>query len=61
MKYKQSWLRDYFEEEGIKPHDFVRSVNFKKAQSQFVAEKIIQTFFTSREKYLKFYRNEKTN
>ena len=58
LQQRQDWLKDYFKEEKVKPLSFVNSVkiNYNK---QEVANKIINSFFNSRRKYLNFHKEEK--
>ena len=58
LQERQKWLKEYFEEEKIKPLSFVSSVKINSTP-QKIADKIVKTFFSSRDNYLKFHREEK--
>ena len=57
LQQRQNWLNGYFKEEKVKALSFVHSVKTNH-HTQTTANKIVSSFFNSREKYLNFHREE---
>ena len=58
LQQRQNWLKGYFIEEKVKPLSFVNSVK-TNSSIQKTADKMIKIFFSSRQHYLKFHKEEK--
>ena len=57
FQQRQNWLRDYCKEEKVKSLRFVNSVQISY-NTQKVADKIVSSFFNSREDYLSFHKGK---